>query len=503
MKILKYIGIVLLSIVAIYGCKKDNSSTNFIELPEFRVDTTGQSIIETRVGQTEIQFDPKVVYKGDTSKLSYLWRMYDLASNNPGQVFRTDTLGKQKMLKAPILRPAGTYWLELQVTTPAGLKAIAQYLFIVQTPVPYGWLVAYETSDGANTDIAHVRTGEIVKGLTTDEIAMKLYSTRNGAPLAGKPVQFYNSTYIFSTKDAARVNSADYGKTMGFQDAFVNAVPAPNVEGLVGTNFLINNGIAYWYYSFATRFINTITLTDDKGYKAAPRAVSVLGANVNRGFFDEKNKRFIRMLTNESGEGTPFGPPAVPPTVTPRFTLYNMNKDLLSDVVVGVSSNTNRYGFFRDLDGSKTWMYGINFNTPNNPDAAMFELNAVPVLASGINQAKFFDLGNVSAMAVCASATTVYGFSYGTSIQDATAGYTVPAGEEITCLKIFKNQGSGYSTAETQNNKILMLATWSAASSTGKLYLLPLNPVTGAVGSTPLKVLSGFGKIRDMILKAS
>lgn len=503
MKVLKFIGIVLFTIGVIFGCKKDNSNISLIELPEFRIDTTGQSIIETKVGQTEIAFNPKVIYNGDTTTLSYLWRMYDLTGNNPGQVYRTDTLGNKKTLKAPILRAAGRYWLELQVTTPAGLKAIAQYLFIVQTPVPYGWLVAYETADGANTDVAHIRTSEIVKGLTADEVTMKLYSNRNGAPLAGQPVQFYNSTYIFSTKDAARVNSADYGKTMGFQDAFVNAAPAPNVEGLVGTNFLINNGIAYWYYSFATRFINSITLTDDKGYKASPRAVSVLGANVSRGFFDEKNKRFIRMLTNESGEGTPFGPPTVAPAVKPRFTLYNVNKNLLSDVVVGVSSNTIRYGFFRDMDGAKTWMYGINFTTPDNPDAAMFELNAIPILAGGINQAKFFELGNVSAMAVCASATTVYGFSYGTSIQDASEGYTVQAGEEITCLKIFKNQGSGYSPAETQNNKILMLATWNAASSTGKLYMLPLNPVTGTVGPTPLKVISGFGKIKDMIIKAS
>lgn len=506
---LVYTSIVVFAVLFTVGCVKDDSGASIREFPAFYIDTTGGlGTIAPNAGQNQITVEPKIIYDGDTAKLNYLWRLYVPTGTNvqdPSVASQIDTLGRDRVLRTPLSKPAGTYMLELQATQPNGVRALMRYNVIINSSVPFGWLLAYETVAGGNTDIAHIRTGDIVKNLTTDEVKKTVYSSRNGAPLAGAPISFYNSTTIITNATAVRVVSNDYGKSFDFAQLFTATAPAPKPDGNAGTQFFVNDGVAYWFYNFSTApFQDAIELTDDKGYRALPRSVSVQGVISSRGFFDDKNKRFVRLLTNESGVATPFAPPATPPAITPRFTLYDVKKNLLSDVVVGISSNTVRYGFFRDLDGSKTWMYGINFTNENNPDAAMFELSAVPGLGTDMNSAKFFELGTVNSMVVCATESKVYSFTYGSTIQDVASGFTAPSGEKITSMRIFKNAGSGFSASETRNNKLLMVATWNETARIGRLYILSIDPMTGQLLSPmPLNVIEGFGKINDMILKAS
>lgn len=502
MKILKYGFVIILLSAFVFGCKKDHSSKTFNKLPEFRVDTVG-GLGRFEIAQgTELMIDPKIIFNGDQSDLSYLWRFSPPVTGDPNRSnIRPDTT-KTKVFKSIINNTPGTYQVELQVMQMStGLRAFMRYTIFIPNPVPYGYLLAHEVE--GNTAIGFVRIPQLVKNLAQDDIRTDIYTNANGSPIPGKPLVFFNSTTVVTDKTAVRVNVSDYKKTFNFENLFVSP-PVPKPEGYTG-QFFVNNGEAYWYYSNSGTFIGKVLLNDplNLGYKASPRLVDVDGEfGEHGGFFDELNKRFVRLKEYLNLEALPYAAPGTPVSPAPRFTLYNMNKNLVSDLVQGITGNINRYGLFREFDNSKTWLYGVNFNTPDKPDGAVYELSAVAGLGSDMNNVKFFELGTLSSMAIAATDNTVYSFTYGTSIQDVNTGFTAPAGEVITSMKIFKANGSGFTGDEVLNNKVLMVATYNAATKMGKLYMLTLNPVNGKIG-TAIRVISGFGKINGMMLKTS
>jgi|GEM_PF-1356424 len=507
MKLLKYITLAFSLCLVIYSCKKDHSNVDMIHLPDFRVDTVGQQkVFETAQSVGEVVIDPKVVYTGDAANLTYLWRIYSASSSGDPNAAPTatvvDTISKVKIFKAQITRNPGNYWAEIQVTDKStGVKALMRYTITVVASRPYGWLVAYETPEGGNTDVALIRPKEIVNSVTEDVVMKNIYSAVNGGPLTGLPVRIVGATMLVSEKGGARLNSPDYKKIADFPQMFVAGAPAPKPEGIlergIGGNHLVNNGDVYWEYSGA--WVGKVTI-DSKGYKAAPFGVRMYAKTI--AFFDELNKRFLYVDQQVSQGGT-FGGTVM--QAGARFSLDNIQKTMVyaNDGPDKTGNFTNQYAFFRDLDGSKTWFYGIDLSTPARPDLCMIDLT---LTAPNINAAQFFEIGTLGSMAIYATATDIYNFAYDKTANTTNAvklGFTAPAGEVITAMNLFKADGNGYSGATSKNNKILFVATWNAGTKNGKVYLLSVDQVSGNITSAPLKVFEGFGKIKDMTLKPS
>lgn len=492
-------------ILLIFSCKKDNSNTSITKLPEFAIDTAGQ-IVSYSVQQSvqELTIDPKIIYNGDAKNLHYLWRLYSPEAGNPSAgVTQTpvDTLATTKQLKAFVNRNPGSYVAELQVTDlSTTLKTQMRFTVTVSSPRPYGWLVAYEKKAGGSTDVSLIRSNEFVSTVPQEEVMRDIYTAVNGTGINGKPLRIVNNgTMIVTDQTAVRVNGPDYKKIADFNQIFIGGAPAPKPQGILDRGFgfhLVNNGDIYW--GSGNVWIGKVTL-DTKGYRALPIPIRIYAKN--SGAFDDLNKRFFK-LEQQTGQATTF--PVVSPTARFGMDLNSINKNLLyvGDGSTLTGNSRHQYAFFRDLDGSKTWLYGINFLAETDPGVCLIDLTGMP----DINIAKQFETGNLGAMALYATDRKIYSFTFSNNdniAKDNLLGFTAPGNELITKISLFKADGSGYSGATSKNNKLLFVATWDEAAKDGKVYILSLSQLSGAITSMPLRVLSGFGKISDMILKPS
>lgn len=487
-------------VFVILSCKKDDSNTSIKALPKFGIDTVGGvQVYPVQQSVQELVIDPNVVYDGEPKNLSYLWKLYGTASLNGKTII--DTLGTNKQLKAFVNRNPGNYTAELQVTDlSTSLKVQMTFSVVVSSPRPYGWLVAYESQAGGVTDVSLIRTNEIISTVPQEEIMRDIYSAVNGAGINGIPIRLSsNGTLIVTDKTAVRVNNPDYKKIADFNQLFIGGPPAPKPDGLLDRGIgihLVNNGEVYW--GSTTAFIGKVTL-DTKGYKALPIPIRIYAKN--SGVFDDLNKRFFK-LEQQTGQASVFPVPA--PTAKFSMNLNNINKNLLyvGDGSTLTGNFTHQYAFFRDLDGSKTWLYGINFGAETDPGLCLIDLSPMP----DINSAKYFETGTLASMALYATDQKIYSFTFSNNdniARDNTLGFTAPLNEVITKISLFKATGSGYSGSSSKNNRILFVATWNETAKNGKVYLLDLSPLSGVIATTPLRVISGFGKIKDMILKPS
>lgn len=509
MKRIQYLWLLLiLSLIAV-SCKKELTDQSMENLPDFYIDTVGlQTSFETNQSSGNVIIDPKVVYSGDENDLSYLWRVYGTTTGGDPtntNIIPLDTIGYDKQLKSPIRFNPGDYIIELQVKdNVTGLTALMRYSVSVAASKPHGWLVAYEVAEGGSTDVALIRNTEIVPSLSKDTVMYNIYSEANGSPLIGAPLRVFSNVslprqdILLTDKEMSLLNRNDYQKVASFNQMFVGDPPPIMPEGIMEIpsfgNHMINDGDVYWMYSGL--YIGKITVDDAKGYKAAPFGFRIYGKN--GGFFDKLNRRFI-YLEQQVSQGFNFGSPTNPSV---RFDLSNIGKDLLH---IGDGSDrtgdfTNQYAFFKDIDGSKIWFYGINFGTPLTPDLCKIDITSM----TDIQNAKFFDLGILGSMALYATEEAVYNFVFDKNANVAdpsTQGFVAPAGETITAIKLLKTSAAYVGGGTSISNKFLYVATWNATTKDGKVYVLPINSTSGTIDPNPAKVFTGFGKIKDMTIK--
>ncbi|WP_256006868.1 PKD-like family lipoprotein [Pedobacter deserti] len=496
---LKYSLLVAVCIV-FYACRKDHTNMDLISLPHLTVDTVGQKTsFEVRQNLDEVTIDPKIVGNTTTDSQTYLWRIY---AEDTGF---SDTLSNEKTFKQTIKKAPGTYTLEFQAKQSNGVKSFMRYNVTVAKKLPYGWVVVYETPEGT-TDLGYFRTSEIVKNLTSDVVLKDLYKAANGSAFPGPPLAIGINgvnVFLYSTKEAAGLYDSDFSKIISFSTLFVGAPPSePNIQGIFGsTNFqLINNGKVYFMDN--NIYLGQVVV-DNKGYQVDPTGGIASGGARTGIFFDILNKRFINL-----GQFVVTGTTFIDANAGARFSLNSINKRLIyGDQSAPGFSNANKVTIFEDLDKSKRWLYGINFNTPATPDRFLIDMSVMP----NILQAKYFELSKlgeaIAPIGFYATESQIYNYNYSiadNSILYTRAGFTAPAGESITAMKLFRDNGSGgYTATDTRSNRLLFVATWNEAAKNGKVYLIQVNGTSGDMTTTPLKVIEGFGKIKDMALKPS
>lgn len=76
--------------------------------------------------------------------------------------------------------------------------------------------------------------------------------------------------------------------------------------------------------------------------------------------------------------------------------------------------------------------------------------------------------------------------------------YKLEAGEEITCVRIFRPNEYAWMVNHPYDNKVLMVATYNANSGQGTLYMYYINESNGIVDEVSVKTVNVDGKVKDM-----
>ncbi|NII29067.1 hypothetical protein HB364_28570 [Pseudoflavitalea sp. X16] len=501
MRTVKYICYCIAALLLLGACHKDKGNYTYHDVPALYVDTAGtQTRFEVFQSQDKVTINPKLIYDGNASQLSHLWRLY-VATN----VF--DTLSRYKQIDVTIPRPPGTYTLEYEAVDSTGRKALMQYTVVVVPPIPSGWMVAYETAAG-NTDVDVIRAPEFITGVK-DTVMRNVYSKRNGATMPGKPVAIYYLTtaftHLYTDKTGEKLQNTDFGFVQNYQQMFLlgnpPATPAPQgfYPGSFNGGMLIDNGGVYW--TSENSYVGKVTV-DAKGYEAAPFIYTQYAKQ--GGFYDQLNRRFV-VIEQQTSQASLY-PNA---DATARFNLNNIGKQLLY-IERGFGENPSpavdpyKYSIFKDVSGNGRYLYVINFQKPATPDVAAVDITTAP----DIQDAQYFAVSNLGPAMLYATAQKVYNFQVNTAsntISTPAVAFQAPAGEAITCMRLLKGMatfGTG-GILPDMDSRFLYIATWDAAAGTGKVYLYAANITSGQLGAAPLKVWTVGGKVGDMNYKRS
>lgn len=510
MKILEYL--IICSLFLTFSCIKDMGNYDYIELTDFRLDTADWvGSYNVQQGRELLVIDRPLI-ASDTTDYEYLWRLYQttaIASFTP-----YDTLSTQRRLSTLInVAPGTTNILELRITQKStGL--FKYYIFGVGTiaAIPDGWMVVYE-KDGM-TDVDIVR-GTNVLGYPTSVlqdtvIRNVLYGGLGGSMLEGTPVSVAaNANGVFLATTTSGINhfqNNSFARLQDHTDLFLGSVPAVSDEQYIynqGASFMmyVNNGTSYWTQNSTTPpFIGPSVLTANNvavEYDAAPFVIYML---TKQGvLFDRINRRFFYQDQNSSALQR------FPASSSDKFDLDNMGKDLIwMGPKVGTITHNPKTTYFKDIDGSKRWLYIVRFNdavSTNDATRAASRVANIDITdLPDIADAKFYETSTLATNTFYATSSKLYSFFY----NDATNSYfsltnpfTAPAGEEITAIRLL------FTTNSSTAMRRMAIATWNETTKVGKMYMYKIPvPTAGDFDPDPV-VTTHEGKILVMETKTN
>lgn len=496
MKILYYLPFMLL-VTFSQACKKDLGNYDYVDTDVPVIDTTGLGRTLTILRYTNIQLEPEVSI-ANGHNLQYQWLFYSQIQSTTS-IPEVRELSTELKLDAFIGEPVGGYYLELIVTDQeSDLKANVVFNVNISANMEYGMLVLYEGESGGDVDFIKTPSQAAINTEATH--LRQLYSASFGEYMTATPRFIWSSRYSTTVNWITAASEDHIARFHGDDFSFLgdqlylfrrnNTIIRP--EAYVYTtgnyNVMINNG--------RMQVTNSPAELDAKfgGYAAGNyRLAPYLSENVSSYPFiavgyDELNGRFMYYFSS-SATMVDFEPPA---NSDQKFDLRNIGKDMLY-MTSGASRYT--YSFFKDRTGNGRWLYVTNFSDWS--DDGLLAINAYEMTSlPEIDQARFYQVSGLASFAYYATADKIYNYAYNSS-GTANVAFTVPSGEEITCLKLYRPRPR--TGLEDREERMLYLATWNG--SIGKVYELAINETSGVINPDPLYVFEVEGKIADMSAK--
>lgn len=498
--------------ITITGCFDDKGNYDYQNITIPDIDTTGLKTTYTVEQFKNLVIDPNITYDGDPENLAYEWLIYvrSFASNAPPST----AIASTKILDRTMAETPGTYIVELIVTdTKTDIKDNLKFTVSVESSVEAGWLVLH-THNG-QSDVDFLLTRNAVPTVPTDKWMKNVYTAANGHPIPGEGrfiTQTRNNSFYLNYINAGtsgslvRASGADLYKVNDETNIFMRGnIPVNSQAHAYHGNYeaFITDGALYMinYQLSAVKSPATIGYYTpvSYGFKLAPFIPDMSSASsttstssYNAGvFYDMDNRRFMRVpytfavfiLTNFTTQ--PAG----------VFDINNIGKDIL---YMERAYLNYTYAFFKDTSGNGRWLYVADFY---NADAgtvakAAYNMTGLP----DIENAKFFQCGDLGYVAYYATDNTIYTYDYYGANTAKIAYNAFSAGEVITSMKIYKPKT--YNGLTDVNNRLLYVATWNEASQTAKVYEFAIDPTSGNITQQPLNVFEGFdGKIVDMCRK--
>jgi len=499
----RYILPSLLSLLVLSACKKD--------LGDYDYTTVGMPVIDTAgIGNpyyieryASLEIDPVIHYDGgDMKALHYQWLLYPNVTGSYSGTIPIKTISTEKTLNVPIIEKVGEYRVELIATdTTNQLKANMVFSVVVSVGIEYGIMVLHTEQDSSDVDFITTANAVPVAGITPKHIR-HMFSASTGSRIAGAPRFIAQERRSQTTQNwimagsaghMARLSGSDFSLMREDKALFRRSDAVINPQAFMllsnGYSALINDGRLHLYTTvYETDALFSASVPGD--YELAPYLAMGSYYSVVAGVYDQKHGKFVHPA---SLVGSMIDFVAPPDTAHPPFDLRNIGKDLLY-MDRGFSNYT--HAFFKDKTGGGYWLYIINFNTADNGKLAI-SANDMSTLPD-IGTAKFFQASEQGYVDLYATDRKIYAYNYQGTNTATLAFDGLPAGETITCMKIYKpNPNYNLSTV---TGWILYVGTWDGQK--GKVYELQLNALSGQINATPLNVFEGFGKVADISSKS-
>ena len=525
----------LLLVSLLTACYDDRGNYDYHALDAVVIDTVGTGIQANYAIQRfdTLELAPTVLFNGtpvsaaSDAPLTYQWTIFS-AVTGAGASVAIDTLGHERVLKAPIMRTGGNYLVQLVVTNQRdGIRQFFRVGVTVSEAFDGGWMVFYERADRPGySDLALVFNPWTKSNVTVDRAYTNLYELTNGAPLPGRPVRCFDiamslsaNNYVGLCTDQTLVGVTDIAieQAMSFANFFNTA---PNVEaptwyghhgngGVSGqcSEVLINNNKVYTntYFNSTTgdresRF-GIPKFDDGVGELAAWNAELPNQLNYGVIVYDQTHQCF-RYAAYERAQLETFGPQDM------RLAAFDVNATgmqlLMGDWGVG-EQRLLPYDYLLMSRGTERKLAVANFSTstPESPTigVALYDMTS---LCPQVAEATSLAASNVGSFVYYGAGDKVYNFAYDSGLPATVAWQAPSPAEEVTCVRIMKYYNTIYSASVMPScDELVHIATWDAQQRQGHLYEYRINTASGDLDRTSSYDYVIPGRVSDMAWKFS
>lgn len=506
MKKIAFIIVAVLGMLAFGSCASDDGNYDYIDLPQFEVDTTGVQTSFTIPQFSKLSIPSHLKYAGDKSELKYVWSIYKNASGQDD--LTVDTLATGENLDETIRVAPGNYIIEFMALNPnTGLRAMMQYNVNVESSLGTGLMVMYQKADGS-AELGIIRSNLFAGGLVSESIETELFKRANPSyNLKGTPRLFHIAPeyyiIIATDKDAVSVSIDDMTIINDFKSMFFTEPEVCDIKSamyMYGFDALVNqNGVHTCINSWAADGEYYFSGARNGDYEIAPNIVFAYGINVFG--YDQKNMRFVYGGMWDSSM-VPFQ------NNTSAFDFGNVGKKMIyMDYAYGTTSN--EYGTMylaysvmkNPVDDGSRYIYVAdisNSSTSKYVGQGIIDITACTDIAN----AQQFAFGRRGPVAFYNTKNAVYQINYELSGFTCTGSTKVlSTADEITCMQMFT--ADGLSLEASANSKYLLVSTYNSASDESKLNIYECDLASGKLSDSPVQSYTVKGKITRTEFKNS
>lgn len=493
---LKYQILATCCVLLIASCYKDQG--NYLYKTPEEITISGVEASYDKVSLVDkLTIDPKVSSTDPDAKFSYWWGMYE--TNVQGSAPKVDTIGRSKTLDYLVTQPAKGWVLVFGAKNEhTGFTRIVTANVNVVTQFTRGWYVM--KSEGGKTDVDLFLTPA---GIAPPSKMENVFSLVNGKKLDGEASLFgfysnYKSNvtgtmantralFILSDKDASVVNINTFKEIHGINDLFYET-PAVKRPGSISegssANYFVNDGHLHSIYSMSANvgLFGGKQLRDDNNSPYSLSKYFLTSVYENPFFFDERSSSFV----SATGTGTVLS--AVTDVPGTEMPANRNNKELL---FMGVKSTSPFTGIALFRDKTDPSLKIVSTITPSN--YAIKIVNDTLAPEKKLNKAERLGL-------IVADENILY-FSVGQEVWSRNLSngaeqlqLTVPAGEQITCIRHRKYSGSTTTEQPFYYNYMLIGTT-----NGGSYKVRAFRKTSGNLATTPDFTMEGKGSVGDVI----
>jgi hypothetical protein len=482
LSIYNWSGVLLLLMLTLSSCLKDNSNKDVKPINEITIsDTTAAAAVlqfDTLTVKPDIKESIPVGDKG----LVYEWSIHQNDSEDAYPVYILDS---SRYLHQSIRVKPGIYRLIYKVTVKAsGVSYFKFFNLKVINRFSEGWLVMEDLA--GKTDMSII--------LGTDTSFHHIFTELNKDYTLNNPVQVATtnhygdkSVWMFGADNAIELEYTEMMKLTDYTSWFweTPAVFHPQKFRQINTGVytLINNGLLHARFAGGfpgdVKYLNTLPFPGGKGDDyyfssytgVGPQPYTDEKTPYTAFFFDTKSKGFVYL------SGASLIPSLVAfsaPQAGSYFDMRNIGLDLLA-MDQGNAPYLNNAIF---KDNNNIYLYQIDANRSDPAIAKQLITGDAPELAAFSKMTSSRTLQQIYFLVN----SNIY--LYDIPSGKARVIKAIAAGEQVTYLQCTGND--------------VMVGTWNGTE--GKLYRYKISPLGDF---QDVKIFNGFGKIVSMTYKAA
>ncbi len=508
--------ILLVMFASLNACKKDLSSldTN----PISGVSLVGETGILTVKQFDNLMVAPTLNFNGNSEDdFSYEWKINYLINDTTSMV-----LAQTKNLNAPIgFAPTAENRFHDLVFTVTDKKNGVKYINTWQVKITTGLggegLMVATTPDGVNSDLNLILSPLVSADPDTRATKYKLFSTVNGKLIKGvvkqmrygsilimSPRAQHNTIFAISDQHMTRIKTQDFSHFGEDGDLFFGPSPSYNFQALDGKSaadiFVYNNSLTIANHGIAPKIAVPMPIRGEfPAIFSLNRQTNHTGVAFQ--LYDENSGAFkyipqISTLTFQ--DRALYSHPVNASAVFNSGNLPNK-----TNVAAGIGKDEEFVHILKDKTSNKYELYvfskgvlgnNVGLSTAPAPKYAL-DLSSAP----GISNATNFLVIEGQEVIYYVSGNKLYAVPYagGNLNYSNSERFTIPAGEAITTLNLFKQTDYPWGASLIAGNiNRVILSTYGGTHGSGKVYIMPMiNAGVANIDAANIETFTGFDRI--------